>query len=166
MAIRIRRPAFQQDDLENHIIRCTAGENFRNEAPRADFVVYRPVGQESLPIMGTRSIAQLKCIFRVRFNPKAGKKPSDDDYGRFAAVWPMVQLPMTPRQEKRGLPIFEFSKKELEIIRVGSIERAANVVPILPAYKHEPKNPKDIWAIATKVVFNTKVDLDTFAEFY
>ncbi|RPA70894.1 hypothetical protein BJ508DRAFT_316112 [Ascobolus immersus RN42] len=42
MALRIRRQAFQSDELENHIIRCTAGENFRNQLPRADFVVYRP----------------------------------------------------------------------------------------------------------------------------
>ncbi|RPA86039.1 hypothetical protein BJ508DRAFT_322185 [Ascobolus immersus RN42] len=166
MALRICRQAFQSDELENHIIRCTAGENFRNQLPRADFVVYRPVAQKELPIMGTRSIAQLVAIFHVKFDTPAGRKPSDKDYGRFAAIRPMEQLPLTPRQLKRGLPIFEYSKKEVDVIRIGSIERAANVVPILPAYKHSPKSPRDIWNLATKVVFNTNVDLWTFSEFY
>lgn len=164
MALRIRRPVFQSDtDLENHIIRCTAGENFRNKHPRADFIVYRPPNPVDNPVMGDRSIAQLKCFFRVRF-PKAPGETKEQT-GRFAAIRPMVQLPLTPGQVKRAMPIFKWSSTELMVIRVGSIERAASVVPVMPTLT-VPEGPFRMWQLATKFVFNSKVDHETFAEFY
>lgn len=172
LALRIRRPVFQSEELENHIIRCTAGENFRNSLPRADFVVYEqprhtfggevPVN----PIMGTKTIGKLKCFFRVRFPPPPGKQPSKSDYLKFAAIHPMVQEKMTAAQKKRAMPIFKFSEKELIVVRIGAISCAACVVPIGSRRHNTPTSPAELWSMADRVVFNTKVDLDTFHAFY
>ena len=163
-ALRIRRPVFQVDDLENHIIRCTAGENFRNSLPRADFVVYRPVDPIDNPVMGNTTIGQLRCLFRVKFAGERGKKAT---YARFAAVRPMKQLKMTPGQLKRAMPGFEYdSEKSILVIRIGAIDRAACVVPMWTRKYLPPSSPQQLWEHATKVVFNTKVDLETFHAMY
>ena len=170
--LRIRRYVFQSDtEMENHIIRCTAGENFRNRLPRADFVVYTP-DQSKLkadekwehPIMGIRSIGQVRCFFRVRFEGRKGAKAS---YGRFAAIRPMVQdQNMTPEEVQRGMPTFTYSKKEMVVVRIGSIDRAACVVPVWCKKWLPPHSPQQLWHHADKVVFNTKVDLETFHNHY
>src|SRR5690606_38936492 len=73
MALRIRRPVFQSDtELENHIVHCTVGENFRNQKPREDFVIYQPPPDangriQDQPIMGDKSVGRLICFFTVRF---------------------------------------------------------------------------------------------------
>ena len=163
-ALRIRRPVFQVDDLENHIIRCTAGENFRNSLPREDFIVYKPLEGIHHPVMGDRSIARLWCLFRVRFPGTDGRKAT---YARFAAIRPMVQCPMTPSEVARAMPVFEFdTQKELAVIRIGAIERAACVVPLWNRKYLPPSSPKYLWKMATRVVFNSKVDLETFHAHY
>lgn len=171
MALRIRRPCFQAStELENHIIRCTAGENFRNKAPRADFVVYLPPddGHRPLdnPILGARSVAQVLCFFRAALPSKANGKL---EYGRFAAIRPMVQLPMTPSQRRRVMPRFAWSTTTtMTIIRIGAIERAASMVPVLPVLraKELPDSPAELISKATKFVLNTKLDLETFSSLY
>src|SRR5690606_28989959 len=73
MALRIWRPVFQSDtELENHIVRCTVGENFRNQKPREDFVIYQPPPDingriQDQSIMGDKSVGRLICFFTVRF---------------------------------------------------------------------------------------------------
>ncbi|RPA70827.1 hypothetical protein BJ508DRAFT_336746 [Ascobolus immersus RN42] len=172
MALRIRKHVFQSEELENHIIRCTAGENFRNALPRANFVVYeqpRPTHGGAVavnPIMGTKTIGQLKCFFRVRFPPPPGKTPSKSDYLKFAAIHPMEQLKMTDSQIRRAMPVFQFSKKDLLVIRIGAISCAACVVRIGSRRHNIPTSPGELWSLADRVVFNTKVDLDTFHAFY
>ena len=167
-ALRIRRYTFQSDtELENHIIRCTAGENFRNSLPRADFVVYTPARRHEIPdqpIMGKRTIGHLRCLFRVRFEGREGSKAS---YGRFAAVHPMIQERMTPEEVTRGMPSFKYDQEiSLEVIRIGTIERAACVVPIWNRKFLPPSGAYQLWEHAERVVFNTKVDLETFHSCY
>jgi hypothetical protein len=175
MAVRIRRPVFQSaTELENHIIRCTAGENFRNSHPRADFIIYQPPNDGTkkveFPVMGDRSVGQLRCFFRVRFpsSPTEQSSSRTQAFGRFAAIRPMVQLALTPSQLSRAMPRFEWApNKEIMVIRVGSIERAACVVPILPSLRIDtPESPSELRSKATRFVLNTKVDLETFAMFY
>lgn len=172
MALRIRRPCFQStsSELENHIIRCTAGENFRNRHPRADFVVYQPPGgghnDKPLdnPILGARSVAQVLCFFRAAFPSKDGTGRLE--YGRFAAIRPMDQLEMTPSQRRRVMPRFKWSDTPIMVIRIGAIERAACMVPVLSSLRDIPDSPGDLISRVTKFVLNTKVDLETFTSLY
>lgn len=173
MALRIRRPAFQSShELENHIIRCTAGENFRNREPRADFVVYMPAddGHRPIdnPILGARSVGQVLCFFRAAIPSASGKAGGKLEYGRFAAIRPMAQLPMTPSQLRRVMPRFAWTTTRLTIIRIGAIERAACMVPVLPVLRKTelPESPVELISKATKFVLNTKVDLETFSSLY
>jgi hypothetical protein len=173
MALRIRRPVFQSDtDLENHIIRCTAGENFRNRPPRADFVIYQLANGTrtlNLPIMGNQSVGRVLCFFQVHFPSPPSERLSAGSVGRFAAIRPMVQLPLSSSQIARGMPRFEWATgKEIMVIRIGSINQAASMVPVLPSLQTATaaKEPSEVWSKATSYILNTKVDLMTFATYY
>ena len=179
MALQIRRPVFQSaTELKNHIIWCTVGENFCNQHPWADLVIYRPLTDNHHPVMGDRSVGQVLCFFRVLFpslslslssshlaTPMESSAPGPSS-GRFAAIRPMEQLPMTPSQQQRAMPRFQWSQKGIIVVRIGSIEWAACVVPILPSLHDIPEVPSKLLSQATSFILNTKVDLETFATFY
>ena len=81
----------------------------------------------------------------------------------------MVQLPPTPSQMARAMPRFEWDpRKNIMVIRIGSIDQAACVVPVLPSMRAltGAEKPSDIWSRVTKFVLNTKVDTKTFATYY
>ena len=122
MILKIRRSVFQSaTELEDHNIRCTAGENFRNRETCADFMVYRlpkdSAGRQlDKPIMGDRSVGRLICFFCILFPllapaAKESLNPAERPltYGRFAAIRPMVQIPITNSQLARGMPQFEWA---------------------------------------------------------
>lgn len=53
------------------------------------------------------------------------------------------------------------------VIRVGSIERAACVVPVLPSLRvNTPESVSELRSKATRFVLNIKADLETFVMFY
>jgi hypothetical protein len=168
MSLRIRRPVFQSaDELENHILRCTTGENFRNSPPRADFVMYRRNTGGDEVLLGENGVGQLLCFFRVDF-PLPPSEHSLKSAGRFAAIRPLVSLPLTKSQCSRGLPRLQWSSThDIMVIRVGSIQRSACVVPILSSLRMDiPEKPSELFLQATRFILNTKVDLETFANIY
>ncbi|RPA70835.1 hypothetical protein BJ508DRAFT_316163 [Ascobolus immersus RN42] len=179
-ALRIRRPVYQSPtELENHIIRCTYGEPFRTNKPRSDFVVYNdPVpGATEQPIMKFSRIGQVIGFFRIHLPTPVGEEPSLEDHHKFAVIRTTNQLPMTEAQQARGFPRFEWAKPSspstkfpIKVIRIGSIQMAASMVPILPSYFRKgasaPDTPEALWESASSFLFNTKVDRRTFYTFY
>lgn len=180
-ALRIRRPVYQSPtELENHIIRCTYGEPFRTNKPRSDFVVYNDPAatRTEQPIMKFSRIGKVIGFFRIHLPTPVGEVPSLEDHHKFAVIRTTNQLPMTESQQKRGFPRFEWAKPSsscttkfpIKVIRIGSIQMAASMVPILPSYFRRgasaPETPEELWASASKFIFNTKVDRRTFYTYY
>ena len=67
------------------------------------------------------------------------------------------------------MPRFEWDpRKNIMVIRIGSIDQAVCVVPVLPSMRALTGAEKlsDIWSRVTKFVLNTKVDIKTFATYY
>src|SRR5690606_41283124 len=98
--------------------------------------------------------------------PPAELRPTS---GRFAAIRPKTQLPSTTTQIARCMPRFEWTAgNEIMVIRIGSIDQAACMVPVLPSMRvaSAAERPTEVWAKATKFVLNTKVDVSTFATYY
>src|SRR5690606_7162014 len=140
-------------------------------------VIYQPWNDGTVkdhPIIGDKSVGQLKCLFRARLSPPNfdGVLPPAErlsTIGRFAAIRPMTQLPSTTSQIARGIPRFEWTAgKEIMVIRIGSIDQAAYMVPVLPTMRvaSAVERPTEVWAKATKFVLNTKVDVSTLATYY
>ena len=132
--------------------------------------MYQPANggrKTSEPLLGESRISQLLCFFKVQF-PTTPSEHSSKTTGRFAAIRPMVPLQLTASQLSRGMPRLQWSPtKNITIIRIGSIQRAACVVPILPSLQMEiPEKPSELLAHATKYILNTKVDCEMFANVY
>ena len=123
------------------------------------------------PIMLRRQIGKVLCFFRVQLPPKPGEAPSARDYGKFAAIRPCEQIDMEPRQQARSMPRFRWHRtSSIKVIRIGSIESTASMVPILPSLwnggRSLPETAEELWAAADRFLFNTKVDLWTYSKYY